>query len=89
MKTMARGGPRTRRVIGTGGTLGACPQYEYLDRTPAPRGGSQRQVVLGSFLTSCVVCERWRACAWFSSSSSLCEGHFGGAYVLYRTRTPK
>ena len=26
MKTMAPGGPRTRRVIGTGGTLGVCRQ---------------------------------------------------------------
>ena len=40
----------------------------------------ERQLEAGlvrKFLTACVVCERWRACAWFSSSSSLCEGHLG------------
>ena len=40
MKNMAQGGNRTRRIIGTGGTLGAGRQYKYLVRTPAPRGGS-------------------------------------------------
>jgi hypothetical protein len=30
MKTKARGGPRTRRIQGNGGTLGACRQKEYL-----------------------------------------------------------
>ena len=77
MKTMARGGPRIRRIIGTGGTLGARRQYEYLVRTPAPRGVARGSVVLGSCFIACVVCERWRARAWFSSSSSFMKGALG------------
>ena len=87
MKNMAQDGNRTRRIIGTGGTLGACRQYQYLVRTPAPRGGSSRSVVLGSFSTARVVCERWRARAWFSSSSSssFMKGALGEDRDIYRS----
>ena len=45
----------------------------------------QRSVVLGSFSTARVVCERWSARAWFSSSSSFMKGALGEDRDIYRS----
>ena len=41
--------------------------------------------MLGSFSTARVVCERWRARAWFSSSSSFMKGALGEDREIYRS----
>ena len=61
-----------------GGTLGACRQKEYLVMMLAPRGNIKGVSCFRKFfLTACIVCEWWCACAWFSSISSFMKGALG------------